>query len=163
MEIWSRYFLVGAGLCLVIVGGAKLVSLSSDAKVLKAIDPIFGVRFSTMMLLVGIAEIAAAWVCFSRHKTAALFLVGWLATMFIAYRLGLSILDWKRPCGCLGALTDTLGISPEKADLWIKVILAYLFLGSYLNLALKWFGRRPQFSENAMGCNNLEVGQEEIR
>jgi hypothetical protein len=45
-------------------------------------------------------------------------------------------MHWKRPCGCLGNLTDALHISPVLADDIMKVVLAYLFISSYGLLGL---------------------------
>jgi len=50
-------------------------------------------------------------------------------------------MGWHRPCGCLGNLTDLdlLGISPHTADTIMKLVLAYLLVGSYW---LLWRSRR---------------------
>ena len=65
-------------------------------------------------------------------------LVAWVATNFVAYRLGLWLVDWHRPCVCLGSVTDALRISPQAADNIIKVVLAYLLIGSYTILFVNW-------------------------
>jgi hypothetical protein len=54
------------------------------------------------------------------------------------YRLGLWWMDWKKPCSCLGNLTDALHISPQTADNITKVLLAYLLIGSYGLLLWQW-------------------------
>lgn len=68
-------------------------------------------------------------------------LLAWMTTNFLLYRLGLWWLDWKRPCPCLGNLTDALGISPAMADTIGKGLLAYLLVVSYALLILDWRGR----------------------
>jgi len=55
-----------------------------------------------------------------------------LATNFVVYRVGLWWIGWHRPCGCLGNLTDLLGISPHTADTIMKLVLAYLLAGTLL-------------------------------
>lgn len=91
------------------------------------------------MLLVGLLEIAVASVClFSKQPVVALGLTAWLSTNFVLYRLGLWWMDWKSPCGCLGNLTDALHISPQTADNIMKVLLAYLLIGSYGLLIWNW-------------------------
>ena len=80
-----------------------------------------------------------ALVCFfSKRQTLALGLVAWMSTNFVVYRLGLWWMDWKKPCNCLGNLTDALHISPQTADNIMKVILAYLLIGSYGLLIWRW-------------------------
>jgi hypothetical protein len=56
----------------------------------------------------------------------------------LVYRLGLWWMDWHRPCNCLGNLTDALHISPQAADNVMKVLLAYLLIGSYALLSWHW-------------------------
>ena len=51
---------------------------------------------------------------------------------------GLWYLGWQRPCSCLGNLTDTLHISPHVADVAMKIVLAYLLVGSYGGLLCLW-------------------------
>jgi hypothetical protein len=43
---------------------------------------------------------------------------------------------------CLGNLTYALNISPQKADTAMKIILAYLLIGSYASLSWLWRQRR---------------------
>jgi hypothetical protein len=109
------------------------------------IDPIFGVQFGQLFLVVGPAEIVIALVCFfGKRQTLSLLLVAWLSTGFALYRLGLWWVGWKKPCSCLGNLTDALHISPQVADNIMKVLLAYLIIGSYGFLIWRWRrGRSP--------------------
>jgi hypothetical protein len=91
------------------------------------------------MLVVGVAEIGIALICFfSKRQTLALGLVAWMSTNFVVYRLGLWWMDWKKPCSCLGNLTDALHISPQTADNIMKVLLAYMLIGSYGLLIWQW-------------------------
>lgn len=134
----SRYILT-AGLILATTGIAKVWSALGNSKFLAVIDPIFGIKFGQLMLAVGLAEIAIAVVCFfSKRQTLALGLVALISTDFLVYRLGLWWMNWHRPCNCLGNLTDALHISPQTADNIMKVVLAYLLIGSYGLLFLHW-------------------------
>ena len=137
------WFVASAGTVLTTTGIAKVWSAFGQAKLLAVADPITGIKFGPLLLAVGIAEILIALVCFfSKRQTLALGLVCWLATNFLVYRLGLWWMGWHRPCSCLGSLTDALHISPQLADNIMKVVLAYLLLGSYCLLAWQW--RRKQ-------------------
>jgi hypothetical protein len=140
----SRHYVLSAGAILILTGAAKVWSGLGNSKLLAVIDPIVGIKFGQLMLMVGLAEVAIALVCFfSKRKTLALGLVAWLSTNFVVYRLGLWWMHWHRPCGCLGNLTDALHISPQTADNIMKVVLAYLLIGSYGLLIWQWKSSRP--------------------
>jgi hypothetical protein len=110
-----------------------------NKNLLTVADPIIGIKFGHLMLAVGVAEIVIVLVCFfSKRQTLALGLVAWMSTNFVVYRLGLWWMNWKRPCGCLVNLTDALHISPQTADNIMKVLLAYLLIGSYGLLIWQW-------------------------
>lgn len=136
---FPKWFALSAGMILVVTGIAKVWSGLGDSKFLAVVDPIIGIKFGRLMLAVGVAEIGIALVCFfSKRQTLALGLVAWMSTNFIVYRLGLWWMDWKKPCSCLGNLTDALHISPQTADNIMKVLLAYLLIGSYGLLIWQW-------------------------
>ena len=63
-------------------------------------------------------------------------MIAGLSTLFAVYRIGLWSLGWHRPCSCLGNLTDALHLSPVIVDNVMKVLLAYLMIGSYSILGL---------------------------
>jgi hypothetical protein len=135
----AEWFILTAGGVLAVTGAAKIWTGLGDSKFLAVVDPIIGVKFGPLMLAVGMAEIAVALVCFlSKRQGLALGLVAWLATNFLVYRVGLGWMDWHRPCNCLGNLTDALHISPQAADNVMKVILAYLLVGSLGLLIWRW-------------------------
>jgi hypothetical protein len=132
-------FILTGGIILAITGLAKVWTGSGNTKILAVVDPILGIKFGQLMLAVGAAEIGIAAICFfSKRQKLALGLVAWMSTNFVVYRLGLWWMDWKKPCSCLGNLTDALHIAPQTADNIMKVLLAYLLIGSYGLLARKW-------------------------
>ena len=136
---FPKWFVLSSGAILAITGIAKIWSGLGNSKFLAVVDPIIGIKFGFLMLAVGAAEIVVAAVCFfSKRQTLALGLVAWMSTNFVLYRLGLWWMDWKKPCSCLGNLTDALHISPQTADNIMKVLLAYLLIGSYGLLIWQW-------------------------
>jgi len=140
---WVAMVVLTAGLILAITGLAKVWSSFGDVKLLTVADPIVGIPFKYLMLAVGVAELVIAAVCLcTKANRLATVLVAWLATNFLVYRIGLWWMGWKKPCSCLGNLADTLGISPQTADHLIKVLLAYLLIGSYGLLIWEWRKRR---------------------
>jgi hypothetical protein len=139
----DRGVVLTSGAILAIAGIAKIWTAANGLKFMRAVDPIFGVEFGHLFLSVGLLELVVAGVCLlGKREKLATVLVAWLATNFLVYRLGLWWMDWKRPCGCLGNLTDALRISPQTADNISKVLLAYLLVGSYGLLLRQWRQQR---------------------
>lgn len=152
----KRWLAFSYGVIVVVTGVGKVWSGLGNSKSLAVNDPIIGIKFGQLMLLVGVAEIAIALVCFfSKRQTLALGLVAWLSTNFVIYRLGLWWMNWHRPCGCLGNLTDALHIRPETADNIMKGLLAYLLIGSYGLLIWRW-GQKNRKARMAHGGLKME-------
>jgi hypothetical protein len=135
----AKWFSISVGALLGLTGFAKVSSAFGSAKVLFAIDPITTISFKHLMLAVGTCELLIACTCvFSRAETLSLILTGCFATLCLVYRLGLIWIGYHRTCTCLGNLTDALHISPEVADRTMRIILAYLLIGSYALLFRIW-------------------------
>jgi hypothetical protein len=144
----AYWFLLSAGVMLAITGVGKIWAQFGTVVALTVVDPILGIQFKHLLLAAGMAELAIATVCFlSKANRLATVLVVWLATSFVVYRLGLWWIGWHKPCSCMGSLTDTLHISPMVADNIMKVVLAYLLIGSYATLF--WFWRQRIKSASA--------------
>ena len=140
---YTRNYILSASAILALTGAAKVWSAFGNAKLLAVADPIVGITFGHLMLVVGMAEIVIALFCFfGKSQKVALGLVAWLATNFVVYRLGLWWVGYHKPCSCLGNLTDALHISPQTADTAMKILLSYLFIGSYTALFWLWNEQR---------------------
>ena len=132
-----------AGVILGITGFAKAYSVTAEAKALDYPDPLLGLSFRKLMLLVGLAELVIAFLCFStRNRRLSLAAVAWLASSIFLYRVGLWYIGWHRPCHCMGTLTDALHITPAAADNIMKMMLIYLIASSYSTLFFLQRGRR---------------------
>jgi len=147
-----RRLLLSFAAILFLTGSAKILSSFGSAKLLAEPDPIVGINFSHLMLITGLLELAAAFTCWrgirhSRNVKPAAHMVAWLSTVILGYRLGLWYMGWRRPCHCLGNLTDALHIPDEVADDLMKAMLAYLLICSYGLLIWQWrcslTGRKP--------------------
>ena len=135
----SRFFLYSAAVILLFTAAAKFISSAGSAKILLHRDPLIGLEFQDLFRIVGSVELAVALVCiFCKQKLISVGLVAWLATSFLVYRIGLVLIGYHRPCPCLGNLTDALHIPPQTADTTMKIILAYLLIGSYASLFWLW-------------------------
>jgi hypothetical protein len=145
---WNKaidWFVASAALILATTGLAKVWSALGSSNLLAVVDPIVGVKFGQLLLAIGVVEIVVALVCFlSKRQTLALALVAWISTNFVVYRFSLWWMNWKKPCSCLGNLTDALHIRPETADNIMKIVLSYLLIGSYGLLIWRWRKSRLQ-------------------
>jgi hypothetical protein len=138
-----RLFLYSAGVLLLSTGVAKLVSSFGHENILHTSDPVVGVSFRNLFLFAGCLEIAVALICFlSKRILLQAGAIAWLSTGILFYRFGLWKNGWYKPCSCLGNLTDALHIPPQTADNEMKIILAYLLLGSYATLFWLWRQRK---------------------
>src|SRR5579872_7440366 len=109
-----RIFSLTVVLVLLLTAGAKLWGSFGSATILKLSDPIFGLSFRTMVWRAGLAELVVAGVCVLAKQAQTNFLaVSWLGTCLLLYRLGLVFVHYRRPCHCLGGLTDAIHVSPE--------------------------------------------------
>jgi hypothetical protein len=134
-----KVFINSAGVLLLITACAKLLSGGGEAAILKTPDPIFGIPFRQVFLVVGAAELVIAMICLmGKSERIQTILVAWLSTCFLLYRFGLIWMGYHRPCACMGNLTDALGISSQVADNTMKMVLVYLLTGSYGVLWYLW-------------------------
>jgi len=140
---YSSLFIFSSGVILIITAIGKLISVSGSVRILQEHDPILAIPFRDVFLIVGGLELVVAAVClFGKRLGLQAGLIAFLATDFVIYRLGLLLIGYHRPCHCLGNLTDALHISPETANTAMKIILAYLLVGSYA--ALFWILRQKR-------------------
>lgn len=138
-----RFFVLSAAILLFVTAAVKVISGLGSAPVLETSDPLFRVRYRILFLFIGVLEFGIAIFCFYGKRIALrVGLVAWIATSFLVYRASMSWVGYKRPCPCLGSLTGMLHITSQVADLAMKLILAYLLVGSYLALFWLWQQRR---------------------
>jgi hypothetical protein len=147
-----RPFILSAGCILLITGLAKIISAFGKAEILNYNDPLFGISFKHLMLLVGIIELVISAICLlCKWARLQVGLLALLATNLWAYRIGLLCVGYHRPCSCMGNLTDVLHVSPWVADSMMKTVLAYLLIGSYGALFWTWVGNQ---NRNAQALPN---------
>ena len=140
----SRFLKVAGG-ALAVTGLAKAVSAIGAAHALDTADPLIGLPFRQLLLLVGLSELLIAFFClFTDKHRVSVRAIAWISTNFLVYRLGLWCIGWHRPCGCMGSLAGALHLSDQAADNIMKGVLAFLLLGSYAILWLEWRQRRSQ-------------------
>lgn len=137
IERMIRWFTFSSACILFVTGAAKMISALGDQKILSLIDPVTGISFKYLMFYTGTLEIIVSLLClFQKRIKVSLGMILWLSTCFCVYRIGLYYLGWKQPCTCLGSLTDAIHVAPNVADIFMKVILFYLLLGSIVGVVL---------------------------
>jgi len=138
-RFYTNWFCFSAGAILIVTGIAKIWGAFGHARVLMVPNPLLGLNFGHLMMTVGLVEMFVAMVCFFSSSTQlAVGFVAWLATSFLLYRFGFAWMGYHQPCPCLGNLTDAIHIPPQTADTAMKIILAYLLIGSYASLFWLW-------------------------
>lgn len=138
-----KIFLFSAGSLLFLTAAAKLISGFGSAKVLAVSDPLISIPYRYLFLAVGALELMVAAGCFFNKKDIfQAGVVAWLAAAITIYRVGLFFIDYHLPCSCLGVLTASLPVKPQTADWGMKIVLAYLTLGSGAVLAWHWLEQK---------------------
>jgi cbb3-type cytochrome oxidase subunit 3 len=135
----DKLFISSSIIVLALASFAKLVSATGRAEILDFPDPLLGL--ANRLILYGVAFIelgVMSFLFFSRNNWLKSILIAWLSSCFILYHFGLWLLHPKKLCPCFGNLTEALHIPPQTADTSMKIILAYLLIGSYTSLFWLW-------------------------
>ena len=119
---------------------AKLISSFGSAPLLNKPDPLLALAYRYVFWIAGVLELTVSLICIlDKDVILRLWLVGWLSTLFVLYRISMPLVGYEKPCPCLGSLTGAIHVSPRAADIGLKIVLAYLVIGSYG--MLYWFWR----------------------
>lgn len=137
------WFILTAGIVLIITALAKLISVFGTAPLLNRNDPATGLQFRHLLLMAAATEACVGFACFWKgNKRLRVALLAWISTCFLLYRCALRLLGQNHFCPCLGSLTASLHISSEMADSFMQYLLAYLFVGSCVSLCWLWRRRK---------------------
>lgn len=137
--------LVGAcGSLVALTGAAKMITFVGPEKVLARPDPIIGITYSSLFLIVGLTEIGIGIYCLMPRRShyLAIRLLVWLCVNFSLYRYALWWIDAKAPCGCFGTLTERLHIESDTAAIALDSIFAVLIVGVCVAFFLETAVRR---------------------
>jgi hypothetical protein len=146
-----RWFQHSAAAVLIVTALLKIISLQTRVGFFLLKDPLF--LFMTngqMMTLSAILELCVAIILIRKLDLVFQFttLLG-LSCIFLFYRLGLAWISPNEPCKCYGRATDWLHISTQTADTVMKIILAYLLIGSCATLFWLWRQRKKTIPVSA--------------
>lgn len=137
-----RRFLVSVGVVLLLTAALKCGTLlrasfgSDQAQIVSLLSLpapyIPGLTNRDMMwVAVGfeLAVIVALWRL--RSSRGRLLLVAFVGGLFAAYHLGLGLIGYQHPCGCLGGPLDWLHVSRRAYEALTLGVIAYFLIGSY--------------------------------
>ncbi len=132
---WESAYLKSVFGILIGTGLLKLVSVfkgyGTAGQFYLMLDPLSGVPYNYVAVLVGFLEVFTALLCIVPNKAhLAIALTAWLATNYLLYHIGLWLTGWQLPCGCLGYLTVALHLSPVKAAEISLLLTVYMAVGS---------------------------------
>jgi hypothetical protein len=145
-----RLFLLSSGILLLFTSISKIISGLGSDRVLETQDPLFLISYRSLFLIFGIFELGVAlWSLIAKYTVFRIGLIAWLATCFAIYRISMPWIGYLKPCPCLGSLTSAIHISPKIADDVMKVVLAYLLIGSYTILFWFWWQWKKYKRKNA--------------
>ena len=149
-EVMVQWFVLSAGAVLAFTALGKAFSAIGPARALDVIDPLSGLPFRQLFLVAGLIELLIAFFClFTDRRQFSLWAVALISTDFLLYRVGLWLVGWHHPCGCMGSWVSALHLSDRTADNFIRGFLAFLLLGSYGILFSHW--RRKRRAKGARG------------
>ena len=131
-----RLFMNSAGLLLLAVGAALIISIGADAGFVPPREPLFGISMRTVFWLVGATACSCGLVCLlSGRVWLQINMIMWLALNFLIYQCGLFGTVGSRSFeGYWDALGDTFHIAPSTLSHALTLIFGYLLTGSILLL-----------------------------
>lgn len=156
VQALRRGFLVSARALLLTTAALKLATLlkglaSPEAPTLNTLlslpSPYLPRLTTGDMMWVGVGFELLALLALTRLRTdpARLLLVAFVGGVFAAYHLGLSVIGYQHPCGCLGGPLDWLHLSRRAYETLTQAIIVYLLAGSYGLLGWEgWRSLRPR-------------------
>lgn len=127
-------FLYSTAVLLVLTAAAKLYSATGTARILSATDPLIHLAYGKIMVVAGFVEAAVAgYLLIGRNATAKVWLVLWLGSNFMMYRIANEVLRIKL-CPCLGTVGSALPFSRAQVDFLLTILVLYLISGSIIIL-----------------------------
>jgi len=150
-SVWRRGFLLTVLVILLATATAKVITVlqvdgghggAGPGGLLSLPAPYVPTLTNRDMMWVAVGFELAVLSGLARLRTdrARLLLVAFVGGVFAAYHLGLGVIGYRHPCGCLGGPLDWLHLSRRAYDTLTVAIIVYLLVGSYG--LLLWDGMR---------------------
>lgn len=137
---WIRYFILTAGVILLVAALTRFLIAADDAQVSSLPDPMLGIPLRYAVLGVGAFELVVALICLFGKRVG--FQIGWLAwlgTNYIVFCFGLVWQHCSPQGTCIGGLTDPLRIYHGTTGYVLEFMPFGLLLGGLAAAASLWF------------------------
>ena len=142
---WTRFFIYSAGGILLASALIRFTIAVGTGQVLALPDPLLGIPLRFAVLLVGLIELTVAWIClFRRQIQLQIAWLGWLATNYVVFWIGLLMTHCQSQGTCLGSLTNPLVLSRGVAGYITEFAPFYLVLGSYIACLWLWLSKEAR-------------------
>jgi hypothetical protein len=140
---WIRYFISAAGGILLVAALGRFLVAFGNAQVLSLPEPVLGIPLRYAVLLVGLIELAAAWLClFGKRISLQAGCVAWLGLNYVVYRVGAHSMDVHHQATAIGGLTDPLHFMRGFAGMVARFAPVCLLVGGSASTAWVWLGDR---------------------
>lgn len=138
----NRVFVATVAAILVLTAALKVATLlrrpeategQALSRLLAEPAPYLSVLTNRQMMWLAVAfELGAvAGLLWLRTDRARLLVIAFVGGLFAAYHLGLSLIGYRPPCGCLGGPLEWLHLSRRTYDTLTLVLVGYFLAGSY--------------------------------
>lgn len=125
------------------VGVVALLTAREDWALLGRKDVVFEVPVRVVLLVAGLVHlVAAVWVFARRDLTNQSLILLWLGVNHVLYRAALAWLNASVPLTVLRVLGMKVGVHARTLDVWWKVFMAFLIVGSVLVSVGEWRWRK---------------------
>jgi hypothetical protein len=136
-------YIYSTAVILFVTAAIKFFSAAGNAPVLNWLDPLLPFSNRQVFIFGGTVELGiSVFLCLGSERISKTMLIGWLAVIYLIYRLGLWWAGAPSLCHCLGNLSDRFPISPLALDRIVWAVLGWLCVGSCCFLVLEWFRNR---------------------
>lgn len=145
MKRFANWAIICAALGLLVAAFGKLGVLVEGPKMLSERDPFIGLSFrATFVLVVSMELVIAVYCARSRDFLLRGLCLLSFGAIVLVYRIGLYLIDYHKPCGCLGSITSVLHISESAADDIAKMMLAVILLAGASGVLVNWRAYRAK-------------------
>lgn len=140
---WIRYFILGAGAILLVAALNRFFIAFGNAQVLSLPEPVLGIPLRYAILLVGLIELAAAWLClFGKRIGVQAGFVTWLGVNYAIYRIGAFSMGRHHQTTAVGSLTDPLQLTHGLTGMMIAFAPVCLLVGGATSNVWLWLSGR---------------------
>jgi hypothetical protein len=129
---WVRAFFCTSIIIIVagVISKVAAVLQGDGFLVLKnTVFPFFSNRL-VFLVAAGVEAVCVVLMILTRPVPIRAYVILWLASAFIVYRIGVQATGNGRPCGCLGYVGKALGVGDKDMDKAARFALGYMLVGS---------------------------------